>query len=213
MEENNVFNPGQHGFRLGRSCLSKLIAHCDHIIRLLESGQNVDVIYIDFANAFDKVDYLVTMKKLNYMGISAKLGIWLHAFLTNRKQAVVVNGTMSMPADVKSRIPQWSVLGPLLFLVFIGDIDREVATAFVSSFSDDPRSANGISTNADVCDVRVDIDAIYHWADENNMEFHNTKFECQRYCCNNDMKACTKTRRNQENALLKSIRQKTWEFH
>ena len=134
MEENNLFNPGQHGFRLGRSCLSQLIAHYDHITRLLESGQNVDVIYIDFAKAFDKVDYLVTMKKLKGMGISGKLGRWLHAFLTNRKQAVVVNGTKSMPADVKSGVPQGSVLGPLLFLVLIGDIDREVTTSFVSSF-------------------------------------------------------------------------------
>ena len=74
MEENNLFNPGQHGFRLGRSCLSQLIAHYDHITKLLESGQNVDVIYIDFAKAFDKVDYLVTMKKLKGMGISGKLG-------------------------------------------------------------------------------------------------------------------------------------------
>ena len=165
MEENNLFNPGQHGFRLGRSCLSQLIAHYDHITRLLESGHNVDVIYIDFAKAFDKVDYLVTMKKLKGMGISGKLGRWIHAFLTNRKQAVVVNGSKSMPTDVKSGVPQGSVLGPLLFLVLIGDIDREVATAFVSSFADDTRAANGISTNADVCDLQVDLDAIYHWAD------------------------------------------------
>ena len=160
MEENNLFNPGQHGFRLGRSCLSQLIAHCDHITRLLESGQNVDVIYIDFAKAFDKVDYLVTKKKLKGMGISGKLGRWLHAFLTNRKQAVVVNGAKSMPADVKSGVPQGSVLGPLLFLVLIGDIDREVATSFVSRFADDTRAVNGITTNADVCDLQVDIDAI-----------------------------------------------------
>ena len=191
MEENNIFNPGQHGVRLGRSCLSQLIAHYDHITRLLESGQNVDVISIDFDKAFDKVDYLVTMQKLKGMGISGKLGRWLHAFLTNRKQAVVVNGTKSIPADVKSGVPQGSVLGPLLFLVLIGDIDREVTTSFVSSFADDTRAVNGISTNADVCDLQVDLDAIYNWADENNMEFNNTKFECLRYGCNNDLKACT----------------------
>ena len=71
-----------------------------------------------------------------------------------------------------------SVLGPLLFLVLIGDIDREVATpgtAFVSSFADDTRAANGISTNADVCDLQVDLDAIYHWADDNNKEFNKAK--------------------------------------
>ena len=61
MEENNLFNPGQHGFRLGRSCLSQLVAHYDHITRLLESGQNVDVIYIDFPKAFDKVEYYSTL--------------------------------------------------------------------------------------------------------------------------------------------------------
>ena len=81
MKENNIFNPGQNGFRLGRSCLSQLIAHYDHITRLLESWQNVDAIY----KAFDKVDHLATMKNLNGMDISGKLGIWLHAFLTNRK--------------------------------------------------------------------------------------------------------------------------------
>ena len=129
------------------------------------------------------------MKKLKGMGISGKLGRWIHAILTNRKQAVVVNGTKSMPADVKSGVPQGSVLGLLLFLVLIGDIDREVATAFFSSFADDNRAANGISINADVCDLQVDLDAIYHWADENNMEFNNTKFECLRYGCNNDLKA------------------------
>ena len=58
MEENNLFNPGQHGFRSGRSCLSQLIAHYDHVTQLLENNQNADVIYLDFAKAFDKVDIL-----------------------------------------------------------------------------------------------------------------------------------------------------------
>ena len=142
------------------SILSYIIIH---ITRFLDSGQNVDVIYIDFAKVFDKVDYLVTMKQLKGLGIPGKLGTWLHAFLSNRKQAVVVNGTKSMPADVTSGVPQGSVLGPLLFMVLIGDIDREVATAFVSSFADDTRAANGISTNANVCDLQVDLDAIYHY--------------------------------------------------
>ena len=75
MEEHNLFNPGQHGFRHGRSCVSQLIAHFDHVSQLLENDQNVDVVYLDFAKAFDKVDFLATMKKLHGMGISGKLGI------------------------------------------------------------------------------------------------------------------------------------------
>ena len=119
MDENNLFNPTQHGFRQGRSCLSQLIAHFDHITQLLENGENVDVIYLDFAKAFDKIDFLSTMRKLNHMGISGKLGHWLYSFLTNRKQAVLVNGTIGSFFDVKSGVPQGSVIGPLLFLVLI----------------------------------------------------------------------------------------------
>ena len=151
-----------------------------------QDSWKVGTMWMLFAKAFDKVDHLVTMKKLKGMGISWKLGRWLHAFLSNRKQTVAV---IMVRRVYTSRCQVWSstgsVIGPLLFLVLIGEIDREVATAFVSRFADDTRAANGISTNADVCDLQVDIDAIYHWADENNMEFNNTKYECLRYGCNN----------------------------
>ena len=84
MEENNLFNPGQHGFRNGRSCLSQLIAHFDHVTQLLENNQNVDVVYLDFAKAFDKVDFLVTMRKLQNVGISGKLGKWIYSFFNKQ---------------------------------------------------------------------------------------------------------------------------------
>ena len=73
MEINNLFNPGQHGFRYGRPCLSQLIIHYYHILDLLEQGHNVDVVYIDFAKAFDEVDFMVTMHKLISLGISGKV--------------------------------------------------------------------------------------------------------------------------------------------
>ena len=98
--------PGQHGFRSGRSCLSQLIAHYDHVTQLLENNQNADVIYLDFAKAFDKVDFLVTMKKLHALGISGKLGQWIYSFLTNREQAVIVDGITGSLTEVKSGVPQ-----------------------------------------------------------------------------------------------------------
>ena len=124
METYNLFNPSQHGFRSGHSCLSQLLSHYDRILEFLEDGANVDVIYLDFAKAFDKVDFGVTLKKLNAMGIRGKVGHWIYSFLTNRTQTVLVNRTRSRQAEVKSGVPQGSVLGPFLFLVLIGDINR-----------------------------------------------------------------------------------------
>ena len=80
LEENDLYNPGQHGFRQGRSCLSQLIGHFDNVTRLLEEGKNVDVIYLDFAKAFDKVDFYATMKKLDNIGISGSIGKWIYSF-------------------------------------------------------------------------------------------------------------------------------------
>ena len=176
MEENRLFNSGQHGFRLRRSCLSQLIAHFDHITRLLESGQNVDVVYLDFAKAFDKVDFLVTMRKLHSIVISGKLGQWVYSFLTERKQAGIVNGAKSNLSEVSSGVPQGSVLGPLLFLVLIGDIDKDITSTFVSSFADDTRVAKGISSVEDVETLQLDLQSIYEWAEE-NMEFNFPKFD------------------------------------
>ena len=188
MDENGLFNQGQHGFRHGRSCLSQLIAHFDHITQLLEKGQNVDVVYLDFAKAFDKVDYSMTMKKLQSIGISGKLGRWIYTFLTDRKQAVLVNGEKGTPFDVLSGVPQGSVLGPLLFLVLISDIDSNITSAFLSSFADDTRVAKGIISEDDVIALQSDLQAIYRWAEENNMEFNSPKFECLRYGNNSGIK-------------------------
>ena len=74
MEQHSLFNPNQHGFRAGRSCLSQLLSHFDTITMLLEQGLAVDVIYLDFAKAFDKVDIGITLRKLQRMGIGGNLG-------------------------------------------------------------------------------------------------------------------------------------------
>ena len=105
LEENNLLNASQHDFRAGRSCLSQLIAHYDKILTLLDEGKNVDVIYLDFAKAFDKLDFNITLTKLSRLGINGKVGKWLHSFLTNRTQTVIVNGKKSDPAPMLSGQP------------------------------------------------------------------------------------------------------------
>ena len=179
MEMHGLFNASQHGFRLGRSCLSQLISHYDHILELLAHGDNVDVIY--FAKAFDKVDFAATLRKLERLGISGKVGKWIYSFLTGRSQTILVNNARSRNMEVKSGVPQGSVLGPLLFLVLISDIDQDVAQAFLSSFADDTRIGGQISSEEDCCALQTDLDVVYGWTDENNMALNGDKFECLRY--------------------------------
>ena len=137
-------NPNQHGFRSGRSCLSQLLAQYDLVLRQMEEGKNIDVIYLHFAKAFDKVDHGILIHKLRHIGISGKLGIWLNDFLTDRSQSVVINGTTTEPFEVMGGVPQGTVLGPILFLIYVLDIDAEMVESSVSSFADDTRVSKGI---------------------------------------------------------------------
>ena len=188
LERNNCINCNQHGFRAGRSCLSQLLAHYDFIINKLEKGNNVDVIYLDFAKAFDKVDHGILLHKLRDLGITGKIGSWIHSFLTNRYQYVSVNKEKSMRSSVLSGVPQGTVLGPLLFLVLIGDIDSEKHHCFVSSFADDTRCAAGVKCQTDQEQVQKDLETIYAWSRQNNMQFNNDKFERLAYGNNEKLK-------------------------
>ena len=191
MEIHGLFNPSQHGSRLGRSCLSQLIAHVDTILELLANGQNVDVIYIDFAKAFDKVDFNVTLKKIHDLGITGKIGYWIHRFLVNRFQTVLVNNARLKKVKVKSGVPQRSVLGPLLFLIFISDIDQKVASSFISSFADDTRIGRQTQTAEDTSALQTDPNSVYYGTEANNMELNGDKFECLRYGPNKDLQSNT----------------------
>ena len=151
----------------------------------------MDVVYLDFAKAFDKLDFNITLQKLKSLGIDGKIGRWIHSFLTNRHQQVVVNGEKLDPAPVISGVPQGSVIGPLLFLILIGDIDQEVAHSFISSFADDTRIGNGIQTNEDASQLQQDLDKVYQWATRNNMTFNDTKFDLIRYGQNTQLKEAT----------------------
>ena len=100
----------QHGFRQKRSCLSQLLNHYDDILKGLEEGHNVDTIFLDFSKAFDKVDKILLCRKMKRMGVFGSLGIWIHNFLSDRKQVILANGARSSEARVTSGIPQGTVL-------------------------------------------------------------------------------------------------------
>ena len=119
VEENNLLSENQHAFRAGRSCLSQMLQHIDCVIKALEEQKNMDVVYLDFAKAFDKVDHSILMKKVHQFGIRGKIYTWNGNFIQNRYQQVLVEGTLSRQERVVSGVPQGTVLGPLLFLLYI----------------------------------------------------------------------------------------------
>ena len=91
LEENNIFNDSQHGFRQGRSCLSQLLEHYDTILSYFERGINVDTIYLDFSKAFDKVDHAILLHKMSQLGIKGKLLLWIESFLNKDGNQLVVS--------------------------------------------------------------------------------------------------------------------------
>ena len=105
----------------------------------IEEGKNVDVVYTDFAKAFDKCDHGIIAHKLKDFGITGKVGRWIYSFLINRFQRVSVNGFKSQTSKVISSVPQETVLAPLLFLILISDIDKKTRHSNVSSFADDTK--------------------------------------------------------------------------
>ena len=192
LEEHQLFNNSQHGFRSGRSCLSQLLLHYDKIITLMEEGKNVDVIYLDFSKAFDKVDFKIVLKKLNSLGIKGKVAAWIESFLTNRTQTIIINGVKSTQIPAISGVPQGSVLGPLIFLILIGDIDKDLRHSTLQSFADDTRVMSGIKDATDVNHLQDDLNTIYSWALANNMEFNSSKFEVLRCGKDKEIKTASK---------------------
>ena len=181
LETNNLMNPNQHGFRSGRSCLSQLLEHQENIVNELVAGNDVDVVYLDFSKAFDKVDHSVVLKKMSKLKIGGRVGKWLYSFLTGRTQTVVISGSKSATAPVVSGVPQGTVLGPIIFLILISDIDQDVREAFISSFADDTRVGRAVKNAQDAQSLQCALNAIYKWADENNMSFNEDKFEALHY--------------------------------
>ena len=178
---NNLINDSQHGFRPGRGTLTQLLNYYQTILSELENSNQVDAIYLDFAKAFDKVDHHILLHKLEHHGISGKIITWIRTFLTNRVQAVRVNGILSSFLKVTSGVPQGSVLGPLLFIIMMFDINASLCYAYISSFADDTRLWKEIHNTLSCQALQDDLNSTIVWADTNNMAFNNSKFEQIRY--------------------------------
>jgi hypothetical protein len=127
---------------------------------------------------------------LKQLGIGGKVGTWIHNFHSDRTQSIVANGVSSTLSQVISSVPQGTVLGPILFLVLIGDINNNTCS-HVSSFADDTRVLLAITNEDDVKTLQNDLKTIYKWQQINNMQFNENKFELLRYGKNQHIKDST----------------------
>ena len=119
LEENMLMNPSQHGFMPGKSCATNLLEFLEVVTRSIDEGKNMDIIFLDFAKAFDKVPKERLLAKLAAHRIGGQVLPWVRSWLTARSQRVVLNSEASELAAVESSVPQGSVLGPILFDIFI----------------------------------------------------------------------------------------------
>ena len=134
--KNNLLSPNQSGFRPGHSCINQLLSINYEILSAFDMGLEVRGIFLNISKAFDKVWHDGLIFKLHQNGICAEMINILEDFLTGRKQRVVLNGRFSSWADIHTGVPQGSILGPLLFLIYINDLSNDI-TIKCKLFADD----------------------------------------------------------------------------
>ena len=155
--------------------MTQLISHIEQIYQALNNDEEVDVIYLDFAKAFDKVDHKVLMAKLQRYGIHGKALDWIREFLVGRQQTVVVEGHKSSFQPVKSRVPQGTVLGPILFVLYINDLLHSINFSKGFSVADDTKLIGDIEGEYSVKLLQDDLNTVIEWSQGNNMELHEIR--------------------------------------
>ena len=149
LEASHLLKDSQHGFRTGRWCLTNILVSLDMITEWVHQGEVVDVVFLDFVKAFDKVPHQRLLLKVASLGIGGKLFDWISNWLLNCTQRVCINGIVSVWKLVLSGVPQGSVLGPLVFLIFINDLDLNIHNVLLK-FADDTKICSSFG-----CSYRV----------------------------------------------------------
>ena len=166
--KHKLINPSQHGFLKARSCLTNVLCFFDEITKWVDEGSPVDVIYLDFQKAFDKVPH---------QRLILKLINWIEQWLTKMRQRVAVEREVSSWKSVLSRVPQVSVLGPILLMVYNDDLDEGV-TGNILKFADDTKLFRKTKEIGDKQKLQDDIDKLVTWSEKWQMLFNFEKCIC-----------------------------------
>ena len=162
LNNNNILKENQHGFRANHSCVTQLLTLTEDISYALDHRKQVDVILLDFAKAFDTVPHQRLLTKLHFYGIQNDTYNWIKAWLSNRTQQILLDGITSSSVAVTSGVPQGTVLGPLMFLLYINDITTNIKSP-LRIFADDCLLYRVINSPEDTIILQQDLDQISHW--------------------------------------------------
>ena len=172
-----LVNEKQHGFTSKKSCVTQLINATHDWASILDKPHppRLDIIFLDFSKAFDLMPHHILLNKLaRNFNIRGPTWNWLKSFLTNRQQRVTYRGSVSSWAPVASGVPQGSVLGPLLFNLFISDISKNLSATSLL-FADDTLIYRPIKTPADEQSLQSDLSMLNQWSTENGMRINKEK--------------------------------------
>lgn len=171
-----MFYPHQHGFRCGLSTVTQLVETFHDFSFAVNNKQQVDVICVDFSKAFDCIPHGKLIWKLKALGLSSIIINWIEAYLSNRSQRVEINGSLSAPLPVSSGVPQGSVLGPLLFLIYINDIATYIqAPTKLKLFADDCLLYTPVKNCVDQLNLNRNLEILRQWCDDWKMQINFRK--------------------------------------
>ena len=170
----HILTNRQYGFRKQHSCESQLLITVDDLARALDSHTPVDMVIMDFSKAFDTVPHQRLLFKLHNLGVTGKTHTWVTNFLCKRRQRVVVDGEHSQWVQVRSGVPQGTVLGPLLFLAYINDLPDHI-TSEVRLFADDCVMYRTVHDDSDIQCLQADLDKLFTWQNLWQMQFNVQK--------------------------------------
>ena len=176
LNKNSIINPNQYAFLEGKSCLTNLLATFEDWTATLDEGYGLDIIYYKktIRREFDTVPHCRLIKKLEAYGIQGKVARWVEAFLSARTQRVVLNGSKSEWALVLSGVRQGSVLGPLLFILYVNDIP-DLVHCNIKMFADDIKLFTPVRSQEDQEHLQCDIATLENWTKDWLLEFNADK--------------------------------------
>jgi hypothetical protein len=176
LESEGLLADSQHGFRANRSCETQILNFTSEMTEGIAKGKQYDANVMDFSKAFDRVPHRRLLRKAEYCGIQGPILHWVSSFLSDRKQRVLIDGAHSDVRDVISGVPQGTVLGPVLFLIFINDLPGHISSS-CKLFADDLVVYREIKDSQDAELLQKDMDSLAQWETKWGMKFNLDKCE------------------------------------